>query len=136
MRGSVSDRESGAAAVEFVAVLGLLVTLLFGILEVGLIMNCQLALSSFAREVARSAAVHGGDQAPTRAYAEYLANALGLDLARLQLYISPRNASYGTPVEVTVRYEYLTRTPVGVALWAGRIVLESRLVSRSERIRR
>jgi Flp pilus assembly protein TadG len=49
--------EDGASAVEFAIVMLLFVTLLFGIVEFGLIMNDYLTLSQAAREGARSASL-------------------------------------------------------------------------------
>ena len=50
--------ESGAAAVELALVLPLLLLLVFGIIEFGLLLNKQISASNAAREAARYAAIH------------------------------------------------------------------------------
>lgn len=54
--------QEGVAAVEFAVMLPLLVVLVFGIIEFGLVFNTQLSLTGAAREGARVMAIHN-DQA-------------------------------------------------------------------------
>lgn len=58
LRNKFKD-ESGAAAVEFALIAGLLFTIVFGILEYGRMFNELEVLTSAAREGARTAAVRG-----------------------------------------------------------------------------
>ena len=57
MRTTSSDKSRGAAAVEFALILPLLITLVFGIVQFGLLFNRQQALHASAREGARLAAL-------------------------------------------------------------------------------
>ena len=50
-------RENGAAAVELAVVLPVLILILLGIIQFGIILNAQITLTSAAREGARHAAV-------------------------------------------------------------------------------
>lgn len=57
-----SRNQDGVAATEFAVLLPLLVVLVFGIIEFGLVLNTQLSLTGAAREGARVMAIHN-DQA-------------------------------------------------------------------------
>ncbi len=125
----------GAAAAEFSLVAGLMITLMFGIIDFGLAMNAQLILSAAAREGARRAAVDGGD---TRAVRERINQQLGLgriDPARAEVSVSPRTAAYGSPIQVELAYPYTFVTPVGRSLASGGIRIRAGAVTRSEKLR-
>lgn len=55
--GPLRRRENGAVAVEFALVVPLLVVLLFGIIDIGIVLTQQLSLSNSARQAARFAVV-------------------------------------------------------------------------------
>ena len=63
MRRIWADNKRGAALVEFAIVAMLLFTLLFGIIEFGLLIKDYLTLNQAAREGARSAALRAGELA-------------------------------------------------------------------------
>jgi len=64
---TTSDRESGAALVEFALVLSLLVMLVFGIVEFGRAYNAQVTLTHATREGARVLAITGDRDAAAAA---------------------------------------------------------------------
>jgi Flp pilus assembly protein TadG len=75
-------RDSGAAAVEFVLVLPILIMLVFGIIEFGLYFAQQLSVSNAARQGARYAAVpnyddNGVSQSTCAAILQQVQNAAG-----------------------------------------------------------
>lgn len=78
--GRCARRERGAAAVEFALVVPLLLVLVFGIINYGMMLSFRQAVSQSAAEGARAAAVTpaGGD--PTVNAQKAVSSALGHDL--------------------------------------------------------
>lgn len=106
-----SKGDEGAAAVEFALVLPILVLLLFGIIQFGIVYDAQLTITHAAREGARMAAV-GGDVA-----AAVAAQTVGLDQSKVTLVPTQLKGSASDPrgyyYEVTVKYAY----PLDIPLW-------------------
>jgi len=106
--------DEGAAAVEFALVLPILVVLLFGIIEFGMVFDAQLQVTHAAREGARMASV-GGNVASAVA-----AQTSGLVASRLSVVgpLAKGGASdpRGFYYEVTVNYTY----PLDIPLWGER----------------
>jgi len=102
--------DRGAAAVEFALVLPVLVLLLFGIIEFGLVFDAQLTITHAAREGARVASV-GGNVAS--AVAAQTSGLTGVTYTLTPVTNSPTRGSY---YEVTVRYTY----PLDIPLWGSR----------------
>ncbi len=83
IRSRLAREDSGQAIAEFSLVIFLLVLVLFAILEVGLL-NDKMVLMSTAREVARVCAVEGGKTQNALNRLRELLTADGIDLARLR----------------------------------------------------
>jgi Flp pilus assembly protein TadG len=96
---SPSDRESGAALVEFALVLTLLVMLVFGIVEFGRAYNAQVTLTHATREGARTLAVTGDSAAAASAT---LGAATSLDPSLVT--VSAGSCSPGATGTVTASY--------------------------------
>lgn len=126
---------SGTAMVEFVIVVGIVLLLLFAVVDIGLLLNAQLTLTAAVREGARRAAVEGG--ATAGAYERVFAQlSLGnVDPAKASVEIHPRWAPYGSQVRVSVAYPYLPATPLVRAIAGNKIELRATAVSRSEKTR-
>lgn len=127
--------EEGTVAVEFALIASVLLVMLFGTLELALALQARLVISSAAREGARQAAVDGGIS--TRVQQRIVDH---LELANIsqedaEITISPQSASYGTPVSVTITHDYLFQTPLLKPVLGAGIRLESRAISRSEKLR-
>jgi Flp pilus assembly protein TadG len=91
--------QTGAAAVEFAIVAGLLLTIVFGIIEFGRIFSELEVMNSAAREAARVAAVRGTSDDVTAA-AEAAAVPYGIDEAPTADKVCD-DATTGEPVTVT-----------------------------------
>jgi Flp pilus assembly protein TadG len=104
--------ERGAASVELAASIPFVVFLLMLLIEVGVVMFDQLAVSQAAREGARAAAVN-----PDRGAAVAAAtHATGLDSKNITVDVGPRPAVGGL-VEVSVTYRATINLPLtGVVL--------------------
>jgi len=127
--------DRGAAVVEFVLVAQLLFLLLFGLVDVAMLLNTKLVMIHAAREGLRVATIEGG--AAPEAYEEILDQLqLGaLDEEQADVRIRPKHASYGTRIHVTVDYQFRVFTPVLRLLAGHHVPLSIELVGRSERLR-
>lgn len=100
------SNKRGAALVEFAIVALLLFTLVFGIIDFGLLLKSHLALSQVAREGARSAGL-GYEDYDVRAKCVDWANKLGLqnfDPSKVQ--IERTEPDPGGQVTVIIEYEH------------------------------
>ncbi|HOQ06551.1 MAG TPA: TadE/TadG family type IV pilus assembly protein [Clostridiales bacterium] len=125
-------KRSGQSLVETALILPLLLLLLTGIIDFGLLFNSYLVISNASREGARRA-VTGNTDAQIRA-AVYSAASV-LDPARLNITIFPDESvgrSTGDPVTVTVTYEYSMVTPIIGAFFPETFEIESGTTMRCE----
>ncbi|NPV70824.1 MAG: pilus assembly protein [Firmicutes bacterium] len=130
----VADQR-GAAAVEFVLVAGMLFTVLFGVLEFGLLMNSKVLITSAARECARRAAVDGGSSQAAVSRALDCLRTSNLDPGSVEVVIRPAQAAYGSQITVRVSCPYVPLTPLLRRVAGGRVTLDAEVVTRSERVR-
>lgn len=95
----------GQSMVEFAVILPLLLMVLLGIMEFGLLLSNQLILESASREAAR-AAVLGSSDSQLQTYINELTDTL--DQSRLAVAITPSASARikGVPVTVTLRFEH------------------------------
>ncbi|MCL6449675.1 MAG: pilus assembly protein [Acetobacteraceae bacterium] len=130
-----ASQGSGAVLVEFVLVAGLVLVLLFGSIEYGLLLNARLVLEAAARDGARRAAVEGGTGEQVL---ERIARQLelgGIDPEKVEVDISPWWAEYGRTIRVRLAYDYPLISPVVRTLLGESVRLEVRAITRSERSR-
>lgn len=119
--------EGGQASVELALVLPLVMVLLLGMVQVGLLVRDQILVVHAAREAAREAAV---DPAPDAAARAASASST-LDGGRLTVQSSGRGAA-GSRVRVDVSYRAPTVVPlVGAAI--GDLTLRASATMRVER---
>jgi Flp pilus assembly protein TadG len=104
-----AGNDRGAAAVEMAIVLPLLLLILFGIIDFGLMLNRQLLLTEAAREGARAAALDGSD-ATVRDRVEAV---LGSAPSTIQVSPCPAGPSADADASVSLSYAYQTKTPLG-----------------------
>jgi Flp pilus assembly protein TadG len=98
--------ESGQAMTEFAVVLPLLVVLLFGIVQFGIIFNNYVTLTDAVRAGARVAAVSREAGNPTSAATDAVrSSAPGLDTGRLPITVDS-TWQPGSDVTVTAKYPY------------------------------
>ncbi len=134
-RRQKEDGPLGAAMVEFVIVVALLVTILFALVDFGLLLNAKLVLVAAAREGARRAAIEGG---ATPAVYDRIRQQLSLgriDPAAADIGITPKTATYGTAITVRIAYAYVPMFPVLRGVMGASVPLEAATISRSEKIR-
>lgn len=101
--------EKGAAAVEFALVLPLLVMLLVGMLEFGLVLWRQEMMTNATREAARAGIVAGNPRLTQAEIQAVLASNLslaGIDPAATTITITGAEGVSGDPLTVSVVYPY------------------------------
>lgn len=129
--GKKNSGKKGQALVETALVLPVIILILMGIIEFGMMFNNYLMVSNLSREAARSAATGATDS-----QINDLADSIGgtLDKAKLTITITPVQAQRkkGDEVVVTVKYNYDLITPVIEAIVSGPIQLVARTAMRFE----
>ena len=107
-RADVLRREDGQAITEFALILPVLVALLLGIIQFGIVFNNYLTITDAARAGARKAAVSrfiGDNGASAKTTAQN--SAQQLDQTALKVTVSSTNWNVpGSDVNVTVTYPY------------------------------
>src|SRR5919198_5736771 len=120
--------DRGSATVEFALVLPLVLVVVLGLVQVGLVVRDRLLVEAAARAGARAAAVQDDPGAVQDAA---MAAAPGLDAVRAQVVVT-RAGSRGDPVRVHVVYDEPFRVPfVGWLLGSG-VTLTADAASRQE----
>jgi Flp pilus assembly protein TadG len=100
--------EDGQSAVELALVLPLLLVLVLGAIQLGIVFNRYETITDAARAGARQAIVarlNGGDTTAARETIERAADSLDLDKLDIQIE-SPNWATSGSEVTVTLTYPY------------------------------
>jgi Flp pilus assembly protein TadG len=105
--------EKGSVMVEFALISTVLMMLLVGIIQCGLLFNTQLNLENAAREGARFAALpdNANDDAATEAFIETVAR---VPLGAGDISISPSVRLPGDAITVTIQYDYRLLVTLGV----------------------
>lgn len=102
-------REEGAAAVEFALLLPLLMMILFGIIEFGLVLFNQEVITNASREGARFGIVIGNPRPATGQIQDvvntYLTNA-GLNSSNATVSVAGAQGASGSDLTVSVTFPY------------------------------
>jgi Flp pilus assembly protein TadG len=120
--------ESGSAAVEFALVLPLVLIVVLGLVQVGLVVRDRLLIETAARAGARSAALQDDD---TEARAAALAAAPGLDPTLVTVDIA-RIGTRGDPVTVEITYVDPLRVPLVGWLVGSGVIMRTSAADRQE----
>jgi len=105
------QREKGQSLVEFVIVLPILLIILAGVLDLGRLYFAYVAVTDAAAEGAAYAAIHPTDSAEVVSRAQEASGGLVQLEADMVTIDRPAIAS-GSPVTVTIAYDFLTVTPL------------------------
>lgn len=117
LRKYITD-DRGQALVEFALVVPVLLLLVLGIMEFGMVIHEYMVVTGAAREGARIAALGGNDTAVETAVKDAAVN---FDKADIRVTVSPSPTRIqGEPVTVTVTYPFKPVTPlIGAVFSAG-----------------
>jgi Flp pilus assembly protein TadG len=106
MKKTDMKNERGQTMTEFALILPLLVVLLFGIIQFGIIFNDYVTLTDAARAGARTGAVSRGNSNPSAACVNQVMNASG-NLVQANLTVSCTSPwTPGSDVTVSASYPY------------------------------
>ena len=120
-RVPVRSADRGSATVEFALVLPLVLVIVLGLVQVGLVVRDRLLVEAAARAAARAAAVQ---EDPAQVDAAAAAAAPGLDAARISLTVG-RGGARGDPVSVTLVYDDPFRVPFVTWLLGSGVTLRA-----------
>ena len=131
-RTKTLQSQDGQAIAEFALVFLILILVLFAILELGLVMNAKLVLTSAAREIGRICAVEGGYRGRAVKMVDEILESTSLAKSAIEVSITPRQAIYGTTIYVRLSYDYQVKSPVIAGIAKPIITLNAKSVTRSE----
>ncbi len=123
--------QEGQSLVEFALVIPLLLIILMGIIEFGLMFNSFIVITNGSREGARLASLGGTD---TEIVERVELVTRSIDITNITVTISPNysSRSNGEMVTVLVEYDYQMISPIISNLLSPLINLESETIMRVE----
>lgn len=127
----VHKKNKAQALVEFVIVLPILLLILMGIIQFGLVLNAYLTITNISREGARAAAVG-------TSYIDVdnliISSAPNLDSEQLNINISPSegNRKSGETLTASITYNYKLTVPIISKLFNNEILLKAETSMRIE----
>lgn len=119
----------GQSFVEFALILPILLIIVMGIIEFGLMFNAYLTISNASREAARYGSLGGSDIEITE---RVVLVASHLDETALSVTVTPASRSRGDMLSVLVSYDYELITPIISNILSPFIDLESETIVRME----
>ena len=127
----ILKNEKGQSLVEFAIILPILLLLLFGIAEFGIMLNSYLTIQNVAREGARLGIIGGSDVEITSLIR---ATSPNLTVADTSITITPLevNRKSGDTLQVTVNYNYHMTIPIISSLVGNIIALTAQTSMRIE----
>jgi hypothetical protein len=131
MEVKFTSAKKGQAVVETALVLPIVILILMGIIDFGIMFNNYIVLSNASRECARKAAV-GGTDTEIMGLANDLTSTMDLAKRSVTIYPSEALRKKGEQVTITVKYENVLITPVISAILNKSIHLEAKTVMRVE----
>lgn len=131
LRKSITRGKKGQSVVETALVLPIIILLLMGIIDFGLLFSNYLVITNACREGAREAAVGYTDSEIVNAV---ISMSSTLDQSKLKVTVSPPELvrKKGDQVSVTVEYENMLLTPVISAIVPNPVLLKAVTVMRME----
>ena len=123
--------EKGQSMVEFALIMPVLLLIVVGIIEFGLMFSGYLALTNASREAVRYISL-GGDDASAIQRAKDVS--MNLDSNKMTVLINPSGANRerGDSVKVTIKYQYKFLTPFIGIIFGNTLDLEADAVMRVE----
>lgn len=121
--------EKGQSFVEFALILPVLLIIVMGIFEFGLMFNAYITISNASREGARLGSLGGTDIEVTQ---RVETTASHLNSANMTVTITPSSRSRGDMLTVLVEYDYSLITPVISNILSPLVDLEASTAMRVE----
>ncbi len=127
----ITSSKRGQAVVETALVLPIVVLILMGIVDFGIMFNNYIVLSNASRECARKAAV-GGTDTDIVSLANDLTNTMDSGKRSITIYPPESYRKKGEQVTITVEYDNVLITPVISAILNKSVHLKAKTVMRVE----
>jgi len=127
----ILKNQKGQALVEFAIILPILLLLVMGILQFGMMLNAYLSIENAAREGAR-AGIMGSSDAEIRNLV--IATSPSLDPENLTVSITPNetNRTSGDTLTIKITYNYTLIVPIISSLFNNVVVLNGQTSMRVE----
>jgi Flp pilus assembly protein TadG len=127
----ILKKNDGQALVEFAIILPILLLILMGIVEFGMMLNSYLTVRNACREGARTAIVGSSD---VEIKSLILTVSKALNNTDLTINITPgqSNRKSGAPLTVEVKYNYHLTVPIISGIFGNVIVLDAQTTMRIE----
>lgn len=127
----ILKQEKGQALVEFAIILPVLLLLIMGILQFGMMLNAYLAIENAAREGARTG-IAGSSDAEIRQ--SIISISPSLDSENLNVTITPdeTNRKSGDTLTVSVAYSYKLTVPIISNIFNDAVILNGQTSMRVE----
>ncbi len=124
-------QKKGQSLVETAIVLPLVLLLLMGIVDFGILFNNYIVISNASREAARKGSLGGTDAEITQMIQNYTTT---LDSSRLNIEIYPAQSLrfHGSEIRITLRYDNRLITPMIGSLLGEDITLQGQVIMRVE----
>lgn len=128
---NIIKNEKGQSLVEFAIVLPILLLIVMGIAELGMMLNSYLTAQNISREVARLGSVGATDSDIQNMITS---NSTNLDSQNLSVSINPiqGNRISGDTLTVVVTYDYHLTVPIISGIFNNDVVLKSQTSMRIE----
>lgn len=130
MRYSLKSKR-GQSLVETAIVLPLILLLLMGIIDFGLLFNNYIVISNASREAARKGSLGGRDE-DIRQLVDNLTGTLDDTKLNVSIYPAESMRDHGADIKVAISYQNKLITPVIGALLGNEITLRSQIIMRVE----
>ena len=128
---NIIKNQKGQSLVEFAIILPILLLLLFGIAEFGIMLNSYLTIQNVAREGARLGIIGGSDVEITSLITATSPNLTPADMS-IAITPSELNRKSGDTLQVIVTYNYHMTVPIISSLVGNIIVLTAQTSMRIE----
>lgn len=124
-------KSDGQSLVEFAILLPVLLLILMGIMEFGMMLNSYLTIRNSSREGARAAIVGSTD---TAIRSLILTDSPTLNAADLTISITPSCGSgiSGDPLTVDIKYNYHLTVPIISSIFGNTVTLDAQTTMRIE----
>lgn len=127
----IVKNQKGQALVEFAIILPVLLLLIMGIVQFGMLLGSYLTLENAAREAARAGIIGSTD---TEIQGVITSTSPNLDMGKLKVSITPSEATRvsGGTLTVKLTYNYSLTVPIISNLFNNEVVLNSQTSMRIE----
>lgn len=123
--------KKGQSVIETALVLPIVILILTGIIDFGIMFSNYILITSISREAARAAAL-GFTDSDVKLVAQDMAQMLDKDRMHMKIYPAEAYREKGSEVSVTVEYKNVMFTPIVSSVVGSPVKLTSKTIMRVE----